>query len=221
MRVFIAGIDGYLGWPLALCLSARGHEVAGADLLLRREWVAEVGGISALPIASREERMAAFKEAAGVDLDFRIGDLTDYDFVKDFFVEFQPEAVVHLGQMPSAPYSMMDRAHCVWTCEHDVRLHLGLVNTKSWLGRQTICQLSRSGVIYVQSFDHRLERNDTCRGNNAGRSPTAAEHLSDAYRLGDEPIGSGKDRAEWRAKAFVEIEGNGITRLGDITSRDS
>ncbi|MDE2854735.1 MAG: NAD-dependent epimerase/dehydratase family protein [Chloroflexota bacterium] len=127
MRVFIAGIDGYLGWPLALCLSARGHEVAGADLLLRREWVAEVGGISALPIASREERMAAFKEAAGVDLDFRIGDLTDYDFVKDFFVEFQPEAVVHLGQMPSAPYSMMDRAHCVWTQQNNIVNNLNLL----------------------------------------------------------------------------------------------
>ena len=27
MRVFIAGIDGYLGWPLAQYLAASGHEV--------------------------------------------------------------------------------------------------------------------------------------------------------------------------------------------------
>ena len=127
MRVFIAGIDGYLGWPLAVYLSARGHHVAGADLLLRREWVAEVGGISALPIASREQRMAALKEVAGVDLDFRVGDLTDYDFVKDYFAEFQPEAVVHLGQMPSAPYSMMDRAHCVWTQQNNIVNNLNLL----------------------------------------------------------------------------------------------
>ncbi len=127
MRVFIAGIDGYLGWPLAVYLSARGHQVAGADLLLRREWVAEVGGISALPIASREQRMAAFKEVAGVELDFRVGDLTDYAFVKRFFAEFQPEAVVHLGQMPSAPYSMMDRAHCVWTQQNNIVNNLNLL----------------------------------------------------------------------------------------------
>ena len=31
MRVFIAGIDGYLGWPLAQYLAARGHEVGGVD----------------------------------------------------------------------------------------------------------------------------------------------------------------------------------------------
>lgn len=47
MRVFIAGIDGYLGWPLAQYLTARGHEVAGLDLLLRRQW-AEEAGVTAL-----------------------------------------------------------------------------------------------------------------------------------------------------------------------------
>ena len=127
MRVFIAGIDGYLGWPLAIYLSAHGHEVAGADMLLRRQWVAEVGGVSAQPIASREERLLAFKEHTGKDLDFRIGDLTDYDFVKAVFREFQPEAVVHLGQMPSAPYSMMDQAHCVWTQQNNVINNLNLL----------------------------------------------------------------------------------------------
>ena len=127
MRVFIAGIDGYLGWPLAIYLSAHGHQVAGADLLLRREWVAEVGGVSAQPIASREVRLHAFKERFGRPLDFRVGDLTDYDFVKDLLREFQPEAVVHLGQMPSAPYSMIDQAHCVWTQRNNVVNNLNLL----------------------------------------------------------------------------------------------
>ena len=127
MRVFIAGIDGYLGWPLAIYLTAHGHQVAGADLLLRREWVAEVGGISAQPIVSREERMLAFKETFEVELDFRVGDLTDYDFVRSLLEEFQPEAIVHLGQMPSAPYSMMDQAHCVWTQQNNVINNLNLL----------------------------------------------------------------------------------------------
>ncbi|MCE2470981.1 MAG: NAD-dependent epimerase/dehydratase family protein [Anaerolineae bacterium] len=127
MRVFIAGIDGYLGWPLAIHLSAHGHQVAGADLLLRRQWVAEVGGVSAQPIASREERLLAFEERFGAPLDFRVGDLTDYAYVKDLFEEFQPEAVVHLGQMPSAPYSMIDQAHCVWTQQNNVVNNLNLL----------------------------------------------------------------------------------------------
>ena len=88
MRVFIAGIDGYLGWPLCVYLTAHGHEVAGADLMLRREWVAEVGSTNAQPIANCETRLQAFKEAFGKDLDFRVGDLMDYDFVRGFFEDF-------------------------------------------------------------------------------------------------------------------------------------
>jgi UDP-sulfoquinovose synthase len=49
LRVFIAGVDGYLGWSLALYLAARGHEIAGLDLYLRRDWVAEIGSQSATP----------------------------------------------------------------------------------------------------------------------------------------------------------------------------
>lgn len=127
MRVFIAGIDGYLGWPLAIHLTAFGHEVAGIDLMLRRQWVAEVGGISAQPIASREDRLLAFEDKFGKALDFRIGDLMDYTQVTACFEEFQPEAVVHLGQMPSAPYSMMDQAHCVWTQQNNVINNLNIL----------------------------------------------------------------------------------------------
>src|SRR5688572_757852 len=127
MKVFIAGIDGYLGWPLAQYLTARGHEVAGSDLMLRREWVNEMGSDSALPVYSHEERVAAFRERYGRDLDFRVEDLCDYEKVKSFLGDFQPDAIVHLGQMPSAPYSMIDQAHTVWTQQNNVTNNLNLL----------------------------------------------------------------------------------------------
>jgi UDP-sulfoquinovose synthase len=115
MRVFIAGIDGYLGWSLALYLAARGHEVSGCDLYLRRDWVAEIGSQSATPIRRMTERMEAFRDHFGKNLQFRKGDLRDYHFVLNCFQSFNPEAVVHLGEMPSAPYSMMDVEHATFT----------------------------------------------------------------------------------------------------------
>ena len=36
MRILILGGDGYLGWPTAMRLSAKGHEVAVVDNYLRR-----------------------------------------------------------------------------------------------------------------------------------------------------------------------------------------
>jgi UDP-sulfoquinovose synthase len=115
MRVFIAGMDGYLGWSLALHLAQRGHTVAGADLFLRRAWVAEMGSDSVVPICSMSERLQAFQEHYNEPLLFREGDLCDYPFIENFFREFQPEAIVHLGEMPSAPYSMIDVHHAVFT----------------------------------------------------------------------------------------------------------
>ncbi len=120
MRVFIAGVDGYLGWTLAQYLAVRHHEVAGCDLFLRRQWVEEIGSQSATPIRSMAERLVAFQENHGTALTFREGDLMDYGFVLDFFKSFQPEAIVHLGEMPSAPYSMIDAHHCGFTQTNNI-----------------------------------------------------------------------------------------------------
>lgn len=126
MRVFIAGIDGYLGWPLAQHLIRRGHEVAGMDSFMRRAWVAEVGSQSATPIRSMSERLNAFRENFGKELKFYEGNLCDYDSVVQAFVDFQPEAVVHLAEMPSAPYSMIDVHHAVFTHQNNLNgtLHI-------------------------------------------------------------------------------------------------
>lgn len=125
MRVFIAGVDGYLGWPLAQYLVARGHEVAGCDLYLRRDWVAEMGSQSATPIRRMTERLQAFRENFGTNLQFIRGNLTDYHFVWNFLRAFEPEAIVHLAEMPSAPYSMIDVHHCAFTHTNNL---LGTIN---------------------------------------------------------------------------------------------
>jgi len=114
MRIFIAGMDGYLGWPLAQHLAVRGHVVAGADLFLRRQWVKELGSHSATPIASMKDRLAALRELGGLEPEFWEVDLTDYASVERIFREFQPDAVAHLGECPSAPYSMIDVQHATF-----------------------------------------------------------------------------------------------------------
>jgi UDP-sulfoquinovose synthase len=114
MRTLIAGMDGYLGWSLAQHLAQRGHEVAGADAMYRRAWVEEMGSASAIPIAPIEERLGALREHTGQEIPFWAVDLRDYSKVDRIFREFQPEAVIHLGECPSAPYSMIDREHTMF-----------------------------------------------------------------------------------------------------------
>lgn len=115
MRVFIAGVDGYLGWSLAIYLAGRGHEVGGADCYLRRDWVAEVGSQSVTPIRRMTERLEEFRRHFDRNLQFTRCDITDHNHIQNILRSFKPDAIVHLAEMPSAPYSMMDRDHCVFT----------------------------------------------------------------------------------------------------------
>jgi len=87
-------------------LVALGHEVIGVDNGLRRRCVAEVSAHSGVPIASFDER----GQVLGAD--FRELDLHREQEIPRLLAECEPEGVVNLAQIPSAPYSMIDLAHC-------------------------------------------------------------------------------------------------------------
>jgi UDP-sulfoquinovose synthase len=109
------GGDGYLGWPTAMYLSARDHEVAVLDNFSKRGWEAELNAEPLIPINSLRHRVRAWKEVTGRHLSLFVGDLCEYDFVRDVLREFQPEAIVHFGEQPSAPFSMIDQPRCIMT----------------------------------------------------------------------------------------------------------
>jgi UDP-sulfoquinovose synthase len=120
MKILILGGDGYLGWPTAMRFSAKGHEVAVVDNFARRRWVAEAGSDSLTPIATLEERLDAWREAAGKRIEPYVGDLSEGTFVADVLRDFEPEAIVHYGEQPSAPWSMKSVEHAVVTQENNV-----------------------------------------------------------------------------------------------------
>jgi UDP-sulfoquinovose synthase len=127
MRIFIAGVDGYLGWSLAQHLAARGHQIAGADVFFRRQWVEEMGSCSAIPIAPIGERLQGFEARFKKELRFWEGDLRSYELVKQIFTEFQPDAIVHFGECPSAPYSMIDVQHTVFVQTNNITTTFNLL----------------------------------------------------------------------------------------------
>ncbi len=88
--------------------------MAGADAFLRRRWVHEMGSWSATPVYPMPERLQALDEHFEKDFQFWEGDLTHYELVAQIFEEFRPDAIVHLGECPSAPYSMIDAEHCAF-----------------------------------------------------------------------------------------------------------
>ncbi|GAC1423593.1 MAG: NAD-dependent epimerase/dehydratase family protein [Ktedonobacteraceae bacterium] len=120
MRILILGGDGYLGWPQALSLSSKGHDVTIFDNLARRHFDLEHGFNSLIPIHSLHERIAIWKSISGRHIHISIGDTTDYEALSTVFRDVQPEAVVDFAEQRSAPYSMIDRKHAVFTQTNNV-----------------------------------------------------------------------------------------------------
>ncbi len=120
MRILVLGGDGYLGWPTALHLSTRSHDVGVVDNFARRLYDAEMGVDSLVPIRQLQRRVTTWKEVSGHTVQPFIGDLTDDVFVEETIREFAPEAIVHFAEQRSAPYSMIDRKHAVYTQVNNV-----------------------------------------------------------------------------------------------------
>jgi UDP-sulfoquinovose synthase len=116
----VIGGDGYCGWATALHLSARGHEVAIVDNLVRRSFDDQLGLQTLTPIASIHKRVKKWKELKGKDIKLFIGDACDFEFLADAFQQFEPDSVVHFGEQRSAPYSMIDRNRAVFTQQNNV-----------------------------------------------------------------------------------------------------
>jgi UDP-sulfoquinovose synthase len=115
MRVLILGGDGYLGWPTAMRFSARGHEVSVADNFARRRWHTEHSTDSLTPIRSLVDRVEAWQEVSGNEIRTFVGSIEDGEFIDSVIAETLPEAIVHYGEQPSAPYSMKSRDAAVET----------------------------------------------------------------------------------------------------------
>ena len=138
MRVMILGIDGYLGWALALKMAKLGCEVSGIDNYTRRDAVKEKGSHTVVPIKRMTERLAAAKEVLGVNINFREIDINDMKPLKEFLEETKPETIVHYAEYPSAPYSMVDVDHAIEVQRNNVLGTLGLL----WMMKEIVPESS-------------------------------------------------------------------------------
>lgn len=127
MKVLVIGGDGYCGWATALYLSNQGYEVGILDSLVRRHWDMELCIETLTPIAPIQTRLQRWKDLTGKTIDLFVGDINNYEFLKNAMLQFEPEAVVHFGEQRSAPFSMIDREHAVLTQVNNVVGNLNLL----------------------------------------------------------------------------------------------
>jgi UDP-sulfoquinovose synthase len=145
MKIAVLGGDGYCGWATALYLSKQGHTVAIVDNFIRRQWDHELGAQTLTPIAPLTERLKVWNKLTGYTIDSYVGDITDYEFLSSFIKRFEPEAVIHFAEQRSAPYSMIDLRHAVFTQTNNVVGTLNLLFALREL--QPDCHLIKLGTM--------------------------------------------------------------------------
>jgi len=123
MSIIVTGGDGYIGWPTGLRIADRTDErVVLVDNLARRDWVEEVGSVSATPVPDVETRLAAAREVHGLgNLSFLEGDLTDRSVVDELLSVHDPDAIVHAAAQPSAPYSQINGERANYTQHNNMQ----------------------------------------------------------------------------------------------------
>jgi UDP-sulfoquinovose synthase len=145
MKIAILGGDGYCGWATALYLSRQGHSMAIIDNFLRRQWDRDLEVETLTPIQTLSERVAVWKRLTGNRIEIFEGDVTDYEFLSATVSGFRPDAIVHFAEQRSAPYSMIDREHAVFTQSNNV---MGTLNVLFAIKEfQPECHLVKLGTM--------------------------------------------------------------------------
>lgn len=154
MRVLILGGDGYLGWPTSMHLSAHGHEVASVDNNLRRRIMHEEGMDPLFEYPELKERVSLWKAKTGRDIKCYIGDLNEWEFIAKVFQEFQPEAIVHYAEQPSAPYSMLNRKSASLTLNNNINVTANVIfATREFCPDAHIVKLGTMGEYGTPNID--------------------------------------------------------------------
>lgn len=145
MRVLILGGDGYLGWPTAMALSRKGHEVCAVDNYLRRNIARETDSEALLPSPNLAARAEIFEAVCGSRIRVEIFDCCDFRRLEAAVKDFRPEAIIHYAEQPSAPYSMMGFGEAQRTLANN----LGVTFNAIWaiLHHAPDCHLIKLGTM--------------------------------------------------------------------------
>jgi len=187
MNICVLGGDGYCGWATALYLSRKGHSVAVVDNFLRRQWDFELGAQTLTPIQPLTDRLRVWQELTGKSIELFIGDVNDYEFLSGVIESFRPDAVVHFAEQRSAPYSMIDRKHAVFTQVNNVVGTLNLLFALKEL--RPDCHLVKLGTmgeygtpnIDIEEGYIRIEHNGRSDVLPFPKQPGSFYHLSKVH----------------------------------------
>ena len=154
MNILILGGDGYLGWPTAIHLSQRGHDVTVVDNYLRRRICRDEDVDPLFEVPNLHERKRIWESVSGKQIEVLIGDLLDWSFVSELFRKTSPEGIVHYAEQPSAPYSMLNRRTSIKTIHNNLLVTANVIfAVREFCPKSQIVKLGTMGEYGTPNID--------------------------------------------------------------------
>jgi UDP-sulfoquinovose synthase len=162
MRVIVLGGDGFCGWPTALYLSDRGHDVYVVDNLSRRNIDNELEVQSLTPIQPIGKRLDTWHQLTGRRIQFANIDIAqNFQRLRNLIEEFRPDAIVHFAEQRAAPYSMKGERQKRYTVSNNLNathnvlcaiVETGLDIHLVHLGTMGVYGYSTTGMVIPEGY---------------------------------------------------------------------
>ena len=116
----IIGADGYMGWPTAMHFSRKGWNVIAIDSFSKRQWEYELNIEPLIPVNNLHERVRLWNALTGKKIHSKTVNALNHRELYKMIEKHKPSTIVHYGEQPSAPFSMIDRSKAVETQTNNI-----------------------------------------------------------------------------------------------------
>tara|TARA_B100001287_G_C22678728_1_gene529110 strand:+ start:1137 stop:2282 length:1146 start_codon:yes stop_codon:yes gene_type:complete len=126
MKIMILGADGYLGWPTAVELAFKGHNLMLVDNYLKRKLMSKYKKKPLVSSPKLNKKVSLLKKRK-CNVDYSNLDCTKFINLNKLVASFKPDAVIHYAELPSAPYSMIGYDESWTTLQNNLQTTLNLI----------------------------------------------------------------------------------------------
>ena len=144
MKILVLGADGYLGWPTSVDLALDKHELLLIDNYAKRSIMSENNRAPLILNKKIESKIKILKKI-NKKVSFKNIDCSNFNKFSDAFKKFKPDAVIHVAELPSAPYSMLGAKEGWKTLQNNIQSTYNLVwNVKT---HRPNCHIVKLGTM--------------------------------------------------------------------------
>ena len=152
MKVLIFGADGYLGWSTTISLIDYVDELILVDNYSKRKYMRKLGRSPLVNLPKVSTRLKNIKSKVK-NTAYQL-DCSAYDSVLNIIKKHKPCAIIHFAELPSAPFSMLNKYYSWETIRNNLESTFNIVHAVKELKLDThIIKLGTMGEYGTPNID--------------------------------------------------------------------